>query len=225
MSIVAYQHLLDNYKTLRKNVAEKNTEKGVGFNVFHFFNVNETKHSELIAHLLNPHANHGQGKLFLIAFLKHIGIEAPEKGHWVVTAEKGRIDVLLKRLDPHSVVVIENKSNYAGDQSHQLYRYWHQEIHYHNPNRDKINYSDKEGTKKYYQIIYLTPDESKQPSDNSMTRPEYLSSTLYEKLPLEPKVTVFQELMEGWLIPLLNDIPTENIKLRTYIQQYIELWS
>lgn len=59
-----------------------------------------------------------------------LGIERfSDNENWTVTAEKGRVDILLKRTHPHSVIIIENKSNYANDQENQLYRYWHQEIY------------------------------------------------------------------------------------------------
>ena len=59
---------------------------------------------------------HGQGKLFLSAFLEYIGFKK-DKGNeeWIVTAEKGRVDVLLRRLNPLGAIIIENKSNWAGD--------------------------------------------------------------------------------------------------------------
>lgn len=59
---------------------------------------------------------HGQGNSFLQLFLKHIGLDTQDGDEWIFTAEAGRVDVMLKRFHPSSVVIIENKSNWAGDQ-------------------------------------------------------------------------------------------------------------
>lgn len=110
---------------------ERNRLESSHLNVFQFFSPGETTHSRLLAYFLDPRAQHGQGTLFLAEFLRLLGISEPDSStahDWAVTAEIGRVDVLIRRVHPHTVVVIENKSNYAVDQPNQLYRYWHQEI-------------------------------------------------------------------------------------------------
>lgn len=54
-------------------------------------------------------------------FLEYIGFEKDEGNEeWIITAEEGRVDVLLRRQNPLGAVIIENKSNWAGDQPNQL---------------------------------------------------------------------------------------------------------
>ena len=116
-------------------------------------------HSRLIANLLNPYGTHGQKHLFLNIFLDMLEIERNnDSDHWTVTAETGRIDILLKRDNPHSVIIIENKSNYAIDQDNQMYRYWHQEIYQAMKSRNLPDDYILTPSPKFYQLIYLSPD-------------------------------------------------------------------
>jgi hypothetical protein len=157
-------------------------------------------------------------------FLEMLGIENPEAGHWTVTAETGRIDVLLKRKHPHSVVVIENKSNYAPDQQNQLYRYWYQEIYYPNIRHNK-SYSYKPEDSKRYQLIYLSPDATKMPADHSLMKPPGLSDELPNRVPIEPRLLLFNHEIVRWLQKVLEHLPASNHRFREYVKQYIEFWS
>ena len=102
-----------------------NTKMGKYVNVFSLWNefsgISEPIHSRILHFFLSDNPMHGQGKLFLSAFLEYIGFEK-DKGNeeWIITAEEGRVDVLLRRLNPLGAVIIENKSNWAGDQPNQL---------------------------------------------------------------------------------------------------------
>ncbi|MFN8238945.1 MAG: PD-(D/E)XK nuclease family protein [Chitinophagales bacterium] len=201
-----------------------------------YFNINETLHSYMLADLLNPNSNHGQGKLFLNAFLKKLDVLDPEKGNWTITAEKGRIDILLKRDNPHSVIIIENKSNNAVDQNHQLYRYWYQEIYL--PNNDeefaKPAIYEKIDISSRYKILYLPPDHTKNPQDYSLTKPEYLTdSILPNRIPINYEKKPFNDFICNWLKECIYTIVDENEKLqipinhrlKEYLEQYIELWN
>jgi len=213
---------LDKFQEIETIAKEKNKKESCDFNILRLFNIGETMHSYLLANILNPYSEHGQGNYFLLSFLKKIGIENPEYGQWIVTAEKGRIDVLLKRVHPHSIVVIENKSNFAIDQSNQLYRYWHQEIYY--PNRHRpIEYTANHP--EIYQIIYLTPADWKQPSTNTSERPKQWPLTLPERMPIEPIIWKFDKEVSDWLNLALEGISSENHRLKEYIKQYIEYWN
>jgi hypothetical protein len=217
-----YSDLLDDYIRFSETAREKNQKYSCDFNVFDMFNINEPTHSYLISHLLDPNASHGQGILFLKTFLHLIEIEHPEKGQWIVTAEKGRIDILLKRFKPHSIIIIENKSNYAKDQENQLYRYWFQEIYY--PNRHRhIDFANQCPGK--YQIIYLTPASWKLPNDNTLSKPDDWADDLPKKIPMEPKIIEFGIHIVKWLRNSLDLIPSTNNRLNEYVKQYIELWS
>ncbi len=195
-------------------------------NIFRMFGVGETKHSYLLANLLNPYAEHGQKHLFLNVFLDLLKIKRKNDSEkWIVTAEKGRIDVLLKRADPHSVIVIENKSNYASDQENQLYRYWHQEIYKTICNRlsnDHDHILDPPACD--YQLIYLTP-HGEGPNDDSLCKPSDWDDSLPNKVPLELKCLSFDDFIVQWLCKSLEKLPKENYRIREHIKQYLEFWT
>lgn len=111
----------------------RNGTEGHLFNVFALWNrlsgIGETLHSRLLHFLLSDDPMHGQKDKFLMKFLEMAGIEDPQEGTWYATAETGRVDVMLKRTNPYSVIIVENKSNWAGDQSNQLYRYWYENMY------------------------------------------------------------------------------------------------
>ncbi|KAA9332686.1 PD-(D/E)XK nuclease family protein [Adhaeribacter soli] len=217
--------LTDAFQKIRRVSDERNRLTSGDLNVFNMFGVGETMHSYILASFLNPHSNHGQKHLFLNVFLDLIGIKRhSDNENWIVTAEKGRIDVLLKRSYPHSVVVIENKSNYAVDQSHQLYRYWHQEIY--RPIRERHLSTDYilNPPSEYYQLIYLTPSQTKLPSDNSLIKPSDWPKDLPRVVPMQPQFLFFGDFIVKWLECSLLEVPKENFRLQEYILQYLELW-
>jgi hypothetical protein len=191
-------------------------------NIFRMLGVGETMHSYLLAHLLDPHAEHGQKHLFLNIFLKLLGIKNSDSENWTVTAEKGRIDILLRRVTPHSVIVIENKSNYAPDQDNQLYRYWYQEIYSKicNTDIDSLNPPNDR-----YQLIYLSPALWKIPSDNSLMKPKDWDEKLPDEVPIKPKHLLFSVFIVKWLENSLETLPKENHRIREHIKQYLELWN
>lgn len=95
----------------------------------------ELKHSDLLAFLLNPAANHGLGDTFLRAFLAEIALQSASLSiadlakarlpRTRVLRERDRIDLLLVNDDPPFVVLIENKI--GAEESHgQLQRYFAQ---------------------------------------------------------------------------------------------------
>ena len=196
-------------------------------NVFRMFGVGETKHSYIIANLLNPYGEHGQKNLFLNIFLDMLKIERVSDNEiWVVTAEKGRIDILLKRVHPkHSVVVIENKSNYAYDQANQLYRYWYKEIY----QTILTKYLPKDyilnPPSQYYQLIYLSPSAFKVPSNNSLERPNYWDADLPATVPIKVQQLLFSEFIVDWLRISLDKLPCNSHRIREYVKQYIEFWT
>lgn len=204
----------------------RNKDTSCDFNMLTLFNIGETQHSYLLAHFLNPNAEHGQKHLFLNVFLDLLKIERfSDNENWIVTAEKGRIDVLLKRVQPHSVVVIENKSNYANDQNHQLYRYWHQEIYKtiserHLPKDYILNPPER-----YYQLLYLSPEHWKIPSTNTLTKPTEWENDLPKEVPLKAKHLLFSDFVCQWLKMSLELLPKDNHRIREYVKQYIEYWN
>lgn len=211
---------------------ELHTIDGHLFNVFHLFSrylgIGETLHSRLLHFLLSDDELHGQRNKFMLQFLTLAGIDNPEVGKWDVTAETGRVDVMLKRSHPHSVVIIENKSNWAGDQTNQLYRYWYGNIHRDSDDLDEKYY---DGNNRY-QIIYLAPNENKNYSEHTCCKPakewfiEHGEQCDYDKLPdkipLKPVVWTFNGQLQEWLERCVEILDGSNHPVREYIRQYKE---
>lgn len=220
-ALLHWKNIVEEFPTFMEEIKEFNRTTGADFNSLKFFEPGETMHSFLVAHLLNPRASHGQGNLFLKKFLELIEIESPETKNWAVTAEEGRVDIMLKRKHPHSIIIIENKSNWAGDQPNQLYRYWHENIYTALKDRP-IDYAQQ--NKVRYRVIYLPPNDSKQPEGNSLERPAYLDEQLPLKLPMDVELRTFSGFVVQWLELCIPEIPDSNYRLREYVKQYIELW-
>jgi hypothetical protein len=201
----------------------QHSKDGHNFNIFTLlrdefdFKIQETMHSKLIKFLLDPYATHGQGDKFLIKFLELLKVHKPEKGIWNITAEQGKIDILLKRDEPKSIIIIENKSNWAGDQPNQLYRYWYNAIYLQTKKTDKKFY-DRENDK--YQIIYLPPNICKQYEEQSISKPKddyYLG--LPDIIPMEIITLTYDCEIQQWLNDCKKDL-SENHRIREYISQY-----
>lgn len=148
-----------------KEQREAKFERGEDFNIFKdlgFISDEVHLHSMFLANLLNPKGSHGQKEKFLTAFLEMLHDRIPSKSNcldmdasnFTVEVEKyigqqtddegGRIDIFL--TDGKHSIIIENKI-YAGDQHHQLLRYWN------------YGMSQKEGNpEKSFVLIYLTLD-------------------------------------------------------------------
>lgn len=96
------------------------------FNLFDYLRDDELGISACLAGLLDPKEKHGQGTVFLNAFLETVG----KKATWAKSSENcrvrtevdanGRLDIYLEF--PEGVIGIENKP-WAGDQPGQLSRY------------------------------------------------------------------------------------------------------
>jgi hypothetical protein len=103
------------------------------FHALSFFHSKEQIVSEMIAYLLNPIGHHGQGQLFLRAFLTALGVSFKELRSVVVQPEtpcyklsdRRRLDVLIRftTSDAEHIVAIESKSHFAGDQTNQVRDY------------------------------------------------------------------------------------------------------
>lgn len=221
-----YRKTIELCSSIMKDIkAERmsNTKMGKYVNVFSLWNefsgISEPIHSRILHFFLSDNPMHGQGKLFLSAFLEYIGFEKDEGNEeWIITAEEGRVDVLLRRLNPLGAVIIENKSNWAEDQPNQLYRYWYENIHKRKEDSDTYYYSKHPE----YKIVYLVPDETKHINSNSTSRPVDYPEDLPEELPMKPKVMTFHTDIPKWLGECMKGLPAENTPLRNLIAQYIE---
>ena len=125
------QNLLNSVNAIlreEKVKKEESLRRGERFNVFQICGVDhyEVKHSAIIARILDPKGNHGQGDKFLKIFLQIIkdstGIDTTSCSvNTEYVTNEGRIDILIEDKTGKGII-IENKI-YAGDQSEQLKRY------------------------------------------------------------------------------------------------------
>ena len=131
-----------------RQAKDESRSRGEQFNMFHACGVGhyENSHSSIITELLNPQGSHGQGTIFLEAFLASQKLDINfllDKGASVFTeyvVTDGRIDILI--TNPYrQAIIIENKI-YAQDQPEQLKRY--------------NKYAHDEYGEDKYAIIYLT---------------------------------------------------------------------
>ena len=162
-------NILNQVRIVSRKIKEQRKEKferGENYNIFNdlgFMSDEVHLHSMFLANLLNPKGSHGQRGKFLEAFLKMLQKSFPaisaDKLELDITnasvevekyigrqtdSEGGRIDIYL--TDGKHSIIIENKI-YAGDQHHQMLRYWNYEM------------SQKgDDTEKSFVLIYLTLD-------------------------------------------------------------------
>jgi len=126
-------------RAIRTLAAERDRLESPHFNVFQVLGIHEREvktHSAFLANLLDPQGTHGQGGLFMRAFLDlamekltpsppEAFTQLPETG-WEIRCEVatdfGHIDIVLQNPGESALIVIENKI-YAGDQERQLERY------------------------------------------------------------------------------------------------------
>lgn len=162
-------NILNQVRIVSQKIKEQRKEKferGESFNIFNdlgFMSDEVHLHSMFLANLLNPKGSHGQRGKFLEAFLKMlqktfpaISVDSLELDTVITSvevekyigrqtdSEGGRIDIYL--TDGKHSIIIENKI-YAGDQHHQMLRYWN------------YGMSQKgDDTEKSFVLIYLTLD-------------------------------------------------------------------
>lgn len=162
-------NILNQVRIVSQKIKEQRKEKferGESFNIFNdlgFMSDEVHLHSMFLANLLNPKGSHGQRGKFLEAFLKMLqksfpalsadsleldtAIASVEVEKYIgrqTDSEGGRIDIYLS--DGKHSIIIENKI-YAGDQRHQMLRYWNYGM------SQKGN-----DTEKSFVLIYLTLD-------------------------------------------------------------------
>ena len=162
-------NILNQVRIVSQKIKEQRKEKferGENYNIFNdlgFMSDEVHLHSMFLANLLNPKGSHGQRGKFLEAFLKMLqksfpaisadsleldtAVASVEVEKYIgrqTDSEGGRIDIYL--TDGKHSIIIENKI-YAGDQHHQMLRYWN------------YGMSQKgDDTEKSFVLIYLTLD-------------------------------------------------------------------
>lgn len=211
--------LRENAERLRGLADRRDTS--IGFNAFALISDTYRKenfHSDIIAAILNPSSPHGEGKLFLRLFLKHLAAVAKNQGAGKlaeelsklslegpieVKREDGRVDIQIKA--PEWMIVIENKINGAVDMERQLPRY-----------REEC------GIDRVKALVYLTAAEEKEPDMR-----EWSPEERKEILPRLIKLVGFSEtktvrnLVDGWLVPC--EEAAKGFAARAVLNQYNEL--
>ena len=205
---------------IKREELKKNRLENHHYSPLRFITIKETDHSRLLGELLDPNGTHGQGRRFLDSFLTLLGVYEPLQDGWKVTIEAGRIDILIRRTEPRSVIIIENKANDAGDQGGQLYRYWFQEIYQRYPD---LNYDDPE-TAERFKIVYAPSLNFSRPSDDSLFRPANLvgAPKNFDKLPLPIDYRFFKLDLAPWLERMAAEV--ESPRLAVFLKLYAEIW-
>jgi hypothetical protein len=191
--------------------------KPVGINIFAQTKPSETQHSKILCEILNPKGKHGLDNKLLEIFFRTVLPEIPfnDKETWIVTSEVERYDVMIRNMDNSIIIIIENKSNNAGDQPNQLYRYWYNGI-YKKQSKLKIENC-------YAKIIYISPSYNKNPDEQTL-----LSSKSYGDHVLSVpenivKTIFFHDEIDKWLEECINGIEFKSDNYY-YLKQYKDFW-
>ena len=214
-------NILSQVRIVSRKIKEQRKEKferGENYNIFNdlgFMSDEVHLHSMFLANLLNPKGSHGQRGKFLEAFLKMLqksfpaisadnlelditnaSVEVEKYIGRQTDSEGGRIDIYL--TDGKHSIIIENKI-YAGDQHHQMLRYWN------------YGMSQKgDDTEKSFVLIYLTLDGCS-PSKDSLG--EYLKEN-------DIVCLSYKSDIRGWLDHCV-ELASRTPLVRETINQYI----
>ena len=136
----AFERFRKDYLTVKQAAGVRALTQAPGFNIFRLLGIQRLEartHSIMLAELLNPQGSHGQGELFLRAFLSYCHTRYPDfpypvdeigSSRWSVSTEMtsqfGRMDIVLLNPLLGFLGLIENKID-AYEQEHQLERYGH----------------------------------------------------------------------------------------------------
>jgi hypothetical protein len=164
--------------------AAYNKELAFDFSIFSFFATGENKYSEILAFFLDPLKPHGQGDIFLRAFLDSLKLqkvsttEVSIKCEQVIDSNR-RVDILISLKD--FVIAIENKV-WAMDQSDQL--------------KDYSDYLNRISNGKYL-LLYLNP-YGKDPAINSIGEEERLKLLDEDRLRIISYANDIDHLLGQW---------------------------
>jgi len=206
------ENLLNQVNAITTRYKKINEITGENFNVFRILKLESSEvrmHSAFIAELLNRHGSHGQKDSFLKLFVQSFCF----KGNLIETefcrvkveesigtisedrTQGGRIDIVVTDTRNNHQIIIENKI-YAGDQDHQLTRYY--------------NYSENAD------IIYLTL-YGKPPSNES--KGEMKDGIHYKSYSYEEHILSWLELCrkEVAIYPVVREAITHYINLIKYL--------
>lgn len=138
---LSFENFVSEYSLIRDKAKKTALTIAPEFNIFNILGVTRDEvrtHSAMVAELLNPNGNHGQGSLFLDSFIRKCLEKGPENltfKHYLNFPENdstsvltelhtpfGRMDIVILNPSIGFLCVIENKID-AYEQSHQLERY------------------------------------------------------------------------------------------------------
>jgi hypothetical protein len=164
---------------------------------------NESAHSAIIKNLLDPQGTHGQGTLFVEAFLRScrrldgftIAFDGRLSERLYVDAEVGsalgRPDIRIVSRQPDFAIIIENKIDQQ-DQESQLSRY------------SEILHSEYSWAGKNVGLVYLTPGGSKARDPNA-------SSICYSRMS-------YREHVSQWLEACTSRV--KPVSVRGFVTEY-----
>jgi hypothetical protein len=197
-----------------------NIQKNI--NIFQLLDPKETQQSRIIGTLINPMERHGYGKIFLQLFFKYVLNDSnfiySDEDKWIITIEKeGRFDIRIRNQINSKIIIVENKSDEAGDKENQLYRYWHNGIY--KPQSILPNTITS-----FKKILYLSPGDWKRPDKQTVKRPENYDLSSPETIPDDIVKTVYfdNEIVE-WLSACMM-IVDKYSEMYYCLKQYQDFW-
>jgi hypothetical protein len=191
-------------------------------NIIKLLDPQEKEQSKIIGNLINPMENHGYGNIFLHLFFKFVLQDSSfiitNNDKWIVTVEKeGRYDIRIRNQINSKIIILENKSEYADDQTNQLYRYWYNGIY-----RPQSVLSNSMPT--YKKILYLSPGILKKPDNQTKLRPMNYDATLPDSVPEDIiKIIYFDNEIVKWLSACMVEIDKYSA-MYYCLKQYQDFW-
>lgn len=194
------KHNLEIAKRISDKIAEIKKSLPYHLNIIDELHINENAHSRILSKLL-LYEEDGR-YIFLEKFFEYCDVPLkPEKPE--ITTEKHRIDILIMDKASDYAVIIENKVNYAGDQSEQIKRYF-----------EKVKQNGIVPENIY--VFYLTRWGHKTVSKDSL--PDELKKQLADKyIPIN-----FNRQILPWLNTLTGFCRYKDTQLIAAIHQYTD---
>ena len=198
-----------------EDILEKQGDK-LNFNIFDIITdkwKRENLHSEILKFLLENYEDFFNNFLDLI--------EIKDKGEYSnaeITNEEAKIDILIK--SEKKSIIVENKINWAPDQSGQLAKYYR-----------KVKYEYKKEVEK---IVYIAPSENKKPDEQTFGKDEEIKKEIEDRFIkivgfdgskddlvycLEKSSDKLKENLEK----TKNNFDSENFHKLFFINHYIEI--